>query len=331
MRQQPPGAEPSPEFQRLSEEKLAEMEKRDRLYSEFGRVLQREPTTPPGYDLRPDIPRRGDVRASTIEENPAHTAAAQAEREAHAAYVEARDRRAAGQATEAEFQAARDAHDAAVTALRSEQGRYRTAPDAPTIAPADQAPVTSSPGTLASFGRAANTEALNAGGGAFAGNVVSGDLTPDPNDQRSPEERIRDAVLHAGVGAAAAVGLRHGGRVARRLGAPEGGFAASAGTPPPGGPIRRSPPTVDDGPLPRGPKALPGPAGRTADDLIVAAHGAVGVPERASVLEPGKLEQWRRNFVRAWTDNRVDLAEAQTEARRLLGRPLTGDEMMLEL
>jgi hypothetical protein len=72
---------------------------------------------------------------------------------------------------------------------------------------------------LAALGSRANSELLNAAGGAFSANVMSGDLFPSENDQRTPQERARDALIHGAVGAAAAVGLRHGIlAIARRAG-----------------------------------------------------------------------------------------------------------------
>ena len=63
----------------------------------------------------------------------------------------------------------------------------------------------------------------------------------------------------------------------------------------------------------------------------MAAQNAVGVPETKGPLDGlSAMERFRRGVVRAWTDNRVDLAELQNEARRTLGRPLTGEEMVLE-
>ena len=43
------------------------------------------------------------------------------------------------------------------------------------------------------------------------------------------------------------------------------------------------------------------------------------------------VERVRRMFVRAWTDDIVDLAEVQREAQRAIGRPLTAPEMVTEL
>lgn len=119
--------------------------------------------------------------------------------------------------------------------------------------------------------------------------------------------------------------------------APEGETAASrmqnavpgGGAPPPGGPIRPTPPTVPGEPI-REPRALPGPQ-RSTDDIIVAAHSAVGVPVRHSALEgTNRLERWRRYMVRNWTDKAVDLSEVQNAAQSILGRPLDGDEMVYE-
>jgi len=57
FRRQAPGAEPSPEWQRLSAERDAAHEAVYRWYDELT-AQQRQPVGPPGYTLRPDIPRR---------------------------------------------------------------------------------------------------------------------------------------------------------------------------------------------------------------------------------------------------------------------------------
>jgi hypothetical protein len=214
------------------------------------------PSTP-GYELRSDIPRRPETRVSTITENPkvaeanrAVEVAQQALEDAKQAYGDANiaNMRAGnlGQGDSPEMVAATKAWDDAAKALEQakaaqraalEQGRYvtDTTPPRPRIAPEDQARATRGPGLLSALGRTANTEALNAAGGAFAGNVVSGDLTPTENDTRTPEERARDALIHGGVGALAAIGLRHGRRFVGRV--PEGTLASLGNVP--NGPRRR--------------------------------------------------------------------------------------------
>lgn len=160
--------------------------------------------------------------------------------------------------------------------------------------------------------------------GSSAGSGVMGAAIGAGAPADTPEERRRNALVGAGLGMVA------GPAASRLMRRGEGGALSTFGMSPGEGAIRRSPPTVEGQPMPPGQRALPSGRGRTADDLIVAAHNAVGVPEKASLMEPGRLERWRQSFVRAWTDNRVDLAELQNDARRILGRPLTGEEMVYE-
>lgn len=77
----------------------------------------------------------------------------------------------------------------------------------------------------------------------------------------------------------------------------------------------------------QGPRRFANPA-----DALQAAQKAIGTPNpRGPTAGLSKMEELRRWIVRQGTDNRVDLNEMQTEARRLLGRPLEADEMVVEL
>lgn len=71
---------------------------------------------------------------------------------------------------------------------------------------------------------------------------------------------------------------------------------------------------------------------RSADpDLarIQAMYDEPPTPPRLGAVAD-RLETARRDFVRAWTDRGVDLAEFQKRAQQALGRPLTADEMAYE-
>lgn len=116
------------------------------------------------------------------------------------------------------------------------------------------------------------------------------------------EKRRQNALTGAGIGLV-------GGPLARRVMQGRGALA-TPGMSPAGGPRKFANPA----------------------DALQAAQAAMGRPNpQGPTAGLSRMEALRRWVVRYGTDNKVDLAEFQREAQRLLGRPLEADEMVLEL
>jgi soluble lytic murein transglycosylase-like protein len=75
--------------------------------------------------------------------------------------------------------------------------------------------------------------------------------------------------------------------------------------------------------------AQPVTQGSTANNTLLNMYGKV--QSEAGNPIPGRIEEARRDFVRAWTDRGIDLAEFQKDAQKAVGRPLTADEMAYEM
>lgn len=152
------------------------------------------------------------------------------------------------------------------------------------------------PGVSASAGLV--NDLGNSVGGGVAGATAGYAMPAD-----SEEQRRQNALTGAGIGMV-------GGPIAGRLLPRTGGAMVAPGV----------------GPVPGGRRFA------SADDALKAAQSAIQTPTpQPPSAGLNRMEALRRWVVRQTTDNRVDLAELQKEAQRLLGRPLEADEMLLEL
>lgn len=159
---------------------------------------------------------------------------------------------------------------------------------------------------------AANREALNAAGGAVAGNIMGG--TGPGSEDQNPEDIARNTIL----GAAGAVALRHGGRlginVARRVGAEaEGGALATLGV----GPQR---------PANQSPAAAANPNVRRVGQMMAGNYQIKTPPDPRTAMQ-----RIGAAFSTAWTDNRAGLYQLQDAVSNAIGRPLQAGEMVAEL
>lgn len=143
---------------------------------------------------------------------------------------------------------------------------------------------------------------INRDVGSALGSSTFGAAAGAAMPAETDEERRQNALTGAGVGLV-------GGPLARRVMQGRGALA-TPGMSPAGGPRKFANPA----------------------DALQAAQAAIGRPNpQGPTAGLSRMEALRRWIVRYGTDNKVDLAEFQREAQRLLGRPLEADEMVLEL